>query len=92
MTHIWRNYIRRKKKVVEQQPPMVEQDQRRLNMIQHQPKRYGYLITNKGVVLLMDQDEPETYQEVITNHESKKWLDAIKFEMDSMYTNQVWNW
>jgi hypothetical protein len=39
----------------------------------------------------MDQDEPVTYQEAITGPESEKWLEAMKSEMDSMYTNQVWN-
>ena len=38
----------------------------------------------------MDQDEPVTYQEAITGPESEKWLEAMKSEMDSMYTNQVW--
>jgi hypothetical protein len=76
--------------VVEEQPAQVTQDQRRSNRIRHQPERYGYLITEQGDVLLMDQDEPVTYQEAITGAESEKWLEAMKSEMDSMYTNQVW--
>ena len=59
-------------------------------MIRHLPERYGYLITDQGDVLLMDQYEPVTYQEVITGPESNKWLEAMKSEMDSMYANQVW--
>ena len=38
----------------------------------------------------MDQDEHVTYQEAVTGPESEKWLEAMKSEMDSMYTNQVW--
>jgi len=76
--------------VVEEQPAQVEQDQRRSSRIRHLPERYGYLITDQGDVLLMDQDEPVTYQEAITGPESEKWLEAMKSEMDSMYTNQVW--
>ena len=38
----------------------------------------------------MDQDEPMTYQEAISGPEYEKWLEAMKSEMDSMYTNQVW--
>jgi hypothetical protein len=76
--------------VVEEQPAQVEQDQRRSSRIHHLPERYGYLITDQGDVLLMDQDEPVTYQEAITGPESEKWLEAMKSEMDSMYTNQVW--
>ncbi|WJX72231.1 hypothetical protein P8452_56130 [Trifolium repens] len=77
--------------VVEEQPAQVEQVQRRSTRIRHEPERYGYLITEQGDVLLMDQDEPVTYQEAITGPESEKWLEAMKSEMDSMYTNQVWN-
>ncbi|WJX96077.1 hypothetical protein P8452_77325 [Trifolium repens] len=77
--------------VVEEQPAQVEQIQRRSNRIRHEPERYGYLITEQGDVLLMDQDEPVTYQEAITGPESEKWLEAMKSEIDSMYTNQVWN-
>ncbi|KAK2382604.1 secreted RxLR effector protein [Trifolium repens] len=76
--------------VVEEQPAQVTQDQRRSNRIRHQPERYGYLITEQGDVLLMDQDEPVTYQEAISGAESEKWLEAMKSELDSMYTNQVW--
>ncbi|WJX29428.1 hypothetical protein P8452_18069 [Trifolium repens] len=76
--------------IVDEQPAQVEQDQRRSSRIRNQPERYGYLITDQGDVLLMDQDEPVTYQEAITGPESEKWLEAMKSKMDSMYTNQVW--
>ncbi|KAI5442786.1 hypothetical protein KIW84_011708 [Lathyrus oleraceus] len=76
--------------VVEEQPAQVEQDQRRSSRIRQLLERYGYLITDQGDVLLMDQDEPVTYQEAITGPKSEKWLEAMKSEMDSMYTNQVW--
>ena len=38
----------------------------------------------------MDQSEPTTYQEAIDCPDSKKWLEAMKSEMQSMYDNQVW--
>ncbi|MCI57802.1 hypothetical protein A2U01_0079053, partial [Trifolium medium] len=44
--------------VVEEQPAQVTQDQRSSNRIRHQPERDS----SKGDVLLMDQDEPVTYQ------------------------------
>ncbi|KAK9001077.1 hypothetical protein V6N11_082869 [Hibiscus sabdariffa] len=50
----------------------------------HEPKRYGFLVTTHGDVILVDQDEPKTYQD------SKKWLEAMRSEMDSMSENQVW--
>ena len=45
------------------------------------PKRYGFLI---------EDDEPTSYEEAMYYIDSKKWLTAMKSEMDSMYDNQVW--
>ena len=68
----------------------VAQNLRRLERIHRQPERYGFLVTQEGDVLLMDQNEPMTYQEAIASPESEKWQEAMRSEMDSMYTNQVW--
>ncbi|KAG8490844.1 hypothetical protein CXB51_014047 [Gossypium anomalum] len=68
----------------ETQPP------RRSLRERHAPERYGFLITTHGDILLIDQDEPRTYQEVVTSPDSEKWLEAMRSEMDSMYENQVW--
>ena len=35
-------------------------------------------------------DKPTTYEEAILDIDFKKWLEAIKYKMDSMYTNRVW--
>ncbi|KAL0439435.1 UNVERIFIED_CONTAM: Retrovirus-related Pol polyprotein from transposon RE2 [Sesamum latifolium] len=35
-------------------------------------------------------NDPKTYGEAMSDIDSDKWLEAIKFEMDSMGTNQVW--
>ena len=43
-------------------------------------ERYGYLITDQGDVLLMDQEEHVTYQEAITGPGSGKWLEAMGCE------------
>ncbi|KAG8499182.1 hypothetical protein CXB51_005634 [Gossypium anomalum] len=43
-----------------------------------------------GDILLIDQDEPRTYQEAVVSPDSEKWLEAMRSEMDSMYENQVW--
>ncbi|KAG8474765.1 hypothetical protein CXB51_031711 [Gossypium anomalum] len=69
---------------VETQPP------RRSLRERHAPERYGFLITTHGDILLIDQDEPRTYQEAVASPESEKWLEALRSEMDSMYENQVW--
>ena len=47
-------------------------------------------MSQEGDVLLMDQGEPVIYQEALLSPESEKWLDAMRSEMDSMYTNKVW--
>ena len=36
----------------------------------------------------MNQDEPKTYQKVASSLATKKWLEAMRFEMDSMSVNQ----
>ena len=35
-------------------------------------------------------DDPRTYDEAISDIDSKKWLNAMKSEMDSMHINHVW--
>lgn len=76
--------------IMKEKPGQVEQDQHRSNMIRRQLESYGYLITNRGDLLLMDQYDLVTYREAITGPESKKWIKAIKYEMYSMYTHHVW--
>ena len=39
---------------------------------------------------LIEDDEPTTYEEYLNSSESNEWFIAMKLEMDSMYTNQVW--
>ncbi|KAK9045981.1 hypothetical protein V6N11_051884 [Hibiscus sabdariffa] len=56
----------------------------------HEPERYGFLVTTHGDVILVNQDEPKTYQEAVTSLDSEKWLEAMRSEMDSMSENQVW--
>ncbi|VFQ89879.1 unnamed protein product [Cuscuta campestris] len=66
------------------------QEPRRSNRLRTQPERYGFLLTFEGDVMLIDQDEPETYLEAISCPEAEEWRQAMQSEMDSMYTNQVW--
>jgi hypothetical protein len=40
--------------------------------------------------MLTDLDERATYTEAMEGPESEKWLKAMKFEIRSMYDNQVW--
>ncbi|KAK8662904.1 hypothetical protein V6N13_024790 [Hibiscus sabdariffa] len=83
---------------VEETPQVVEgnstdletQPLRRSTRERHEPERYGFLVTTHGDVILVDQDEPKTYQEALSSPDSEKWLEAMRSEMDSMSENQVW--
>jgi hypothetical protein len=44
-------------------------------------------IKNDELLIL---DELAYYMELISNIDSKKWLETMKSKMDSMHTNQVW--
>ncbi|KAL0386208.1 UNVERIFIED_CONTAM: hypothetical protein Sradi_3015100 [Sesamum radiatum] len=48
-------------------------------------ERYEFL----GLTSQLDND-PRTYGEVMSGIDSDKWLEAMKSEMDSMGSNQVW--
>ena len=41
-------------------------------------------------VMFLDNGEPMNYEEAIMSPDSDKWLEAMKYEMGSMYENKVW--
>ena len=51
------------------------------------PECYGNPVLE---VMLLDQGEPTNYEEAMMSRDSKKWLEAMKSEMGSMYENKVW--
>ncbi|KAL0462539.1 UNVERIFIED_CONTAM: Retrovirus-related Pol polyprotein from transposon TNT 1-94 [Sesamum latifolium] len=58
------------------------------------PKRNpleGYLVNVGYDIFLLDMDEPTTYKAAMASADSEKWLIAMKYEMESMYDNKVWN-
>ncbi|KAL4364181.1 hypothetical protein GQ457_04G021280 [Hibiscus cannabinus] len=78
-------------KVVEENSPDLEtQPLRRSTREHHDPERYGFLVTTHGDIILVDQDEPKTYQEAVASPDSEKWFEVMRSEMDSMSENQVW--
>ena len=82
--------------ILQDSQPVVEstssaQGPRRFSRIHHEPKIYGFLVTDDKTIELVDQDEPTTYHEGMMSPDSEKWLQAMKSEMQSMYDNQVWN-
>ncbi|KAJ8753578.1 hypothetical protein K2173_022819 [Erythroxylum novogranatense] len=70
--------------------PSTTHEIHRSRKIRSVPERYGFLVNEQNDVLLIEDDEPTTYEEVLKSSESEKWLQAMKAEMDSMYENQVW--
>jgi hypothetical protein len=40
--------------------------------------------------MLANHDEPATYTEAMEGPESKKWLEAMKSKIRSIYDNKVW--
>ena len=41
-------------------------------------------------VMLLENDEPMSYEEAMVGPDSNKWLEAMKSEIGSMYVNKVW--
>ena len=83
--------------ILQDSQPVVEftsyaQGPRRFSRIQHEPKRYAFLVTDDKTMELVDQDELTTHYEAMMSPDSVKWLPAMKSEMQSMYDNQVWNY
>ncbi|KAL0453673.1 UNVERIFIED_CONTAM: Retrovirus-related Pol polyprotein from transposon TNT 1-94 [Sesamum latifolium] len=58
---------------------------RRSTRVSQQPERYEFL----GLTGQLDND-PKTYGEEMSDIDSKKWIEAMKSEMDSMSSNKVW--
>ena len=54
------------------------------------PLRYEFIIENDNTTHIIENDDPTTYSNAVMSSDSDKWLNAMKFEMDSMYANQVW--
>jgi hypothetical protein len=56
-----------------------------------QPRRSPRIHELCGDLLLLDDDEPMTYEKAMMDPDSEKWQSAMRFEIDSMGNNQVWN-
>ena len=65
----------------------VTTEPRRSSKICSAPEWYGNPVLE---VMLLDHGEPTNYEEMMMSIDSVKWLEAMKFEMGSMYENKVW--
>ena len=68
---------------------------RRSERVSHPPERYlGIISEDVEEMFLIGNgahgDDPKTYNEVISDIDSEKWLEAMQSEIDSMHSNQVW--
>ena len=68
---------------------------RKSSRIFHPPERYLDIISEDVEKIFLIEHEvhgpnPKTYNEVMSDIDSKKWLEAMKSEIDLMYSNQVW--
>ena len=59
----------------------------RSSKVQSAPEWYANPILE---FMLLDHDEPTNYEEAMMSPDSAKWLEAMKYEMGSMYENKVW--
>ena len=65
----------------------VTTEPRRSTRVRSAPEWYGNPVLE---VMLLDHDEPTNYGEAMMSPDSTKWLEAMKFEMGSMYENKLW--
>ena len=72
--------------------PIVETSLRRSDRVPHQPDRYYDFLFRDGDPIKLDENnkDPITYIDAMQRSDSDKWLEAIKFEMESMKINNVW--
>jgi hypothetical protein len=54
-------------------------------------EKFTLLTTEQRDILLLDNDEPMTYMEVMMGPNTTKQLGAMESEIQSMHDNQVWN-
>ena len=60
----------------------VTTELRRSSRLRSTPEWYGNPILE---VVLLDHDEPTSYEEAMMSPDSAKWLEAMKSKMGSMY-------
>ena len=72
--------------------PIVKAPLRRSDSVSHQSnKYYGSLVWDGYPVELDENNENSiTYMDVMQRSDSDKWLEAIKFEMESIKINDGW--
>ena len=55
------------------------------------PVRFIGLGETYEAILEEAKTDPYTYEEAMNDIDAHHWVNAMKFELDSMYSNQVWD-
>ena len=68
----------------------------RSNKVFHPLKRYLGILTKdlEEVFLMGDRDirnDPKTYDKTMLDIDFEKWMEAMKSEIDCIYSNQIWS-
>ena len=63
---------------------------RRSGRVVRQPIRYEHEGEVRLLVSDTNQDDPLTYSDAMDDSDKEKWLEAMNQEMESMYSNSVW--
>ena len=54
------------------------------------PLRYRFIIENDNSSHIIENDDFMIYSKVIMSSDSDRLLEAMKFEIDSIYAHQIW--
>ena len=63
---------------------------RRSGRVVRLPSRYEHEGEVQFLVSVTNQDDPLTYRDAMDDFDKDKWQDAMNQEMESMYSNSVW--
>ena len=75
---------------------MVPPPSHRSSRVSCSPERYLGIFTEnlEETFFVGDRDirnDSKTYDEIILDIDSEKWMEAMKLEIDSMHSNQIWS-
>ena len=71
--------------------PIFEPVPCRSGRIVRQPDRYMFLGKVFEAISIESESDPATYKEAMADVDSAHWVKAMKSEMESMDSNQVWD-
>ena len=69
--------------------PLYTPPLRRSDKVQQAPLRYNFIIKNDNEINIIEDDDPLSCSKAIMSRDSDRWLDTMKSEMNSMYTDQA---